>query len=67
MDGWRKYSTKHRVFPVCLMQKSITAVLQIATVSIQEPKRQSLDLNPSRKLPIEILKTVDKDSLGEVI
>jgi hypothetical protein len=66
MDGWRKYSTKHRVFLVCLMQKSIT-VLQIASVSIQEPKRQSLDLNPSRKLPIEILKTVDKDSLGEVI
>jgi hypothetical protein len=49
------------------MQKSITAVLQIATVSIQEPKRQSLDFNPSRELPIEILKTVDKDSQGEVI
>jgi len=49
------------------MQKSITAVLKIATVSIQGPKRQSLDLNPSRELPIEILKTVDKDSLGEVI
>jgi hypothetical protein len=67
MDQWRKYSTKYRVFLVCLMQKSITAILQIATVSIQEPKRQSLDLNPSRELPIEILKSVDKDSQGEVI
>jgi hypothetical protein len=58
---------KYRVFLVCLMWKSITTVLEIATVSIQEQKRQSLDLNPSRELPIEILKTVDKDSLGEVI